>query len=104
MRPRPHPRAHPRPPRRPQRATAADAPGAPHGARQRGAARRREPEQFITHALADALGPQAGEDGGPEKPAPAPRWVAAAMVTNIVLLAIAGILALILLFVAWQGA
>ena len=60
--------------------------------------------QFITHALAGALGPQAGEEGGPEKPAPAPRWLAAAIVTNIVLLAIAGILALILLFVAWQGA
>jgi RNA polymerase sigma factor (sigma-70 family) len=59
--------------------------------------------QFITDTLAAAMGSN-GDGAEPRKPAPAPRWLPAAIVTNIVILAIAGILALILLLVAWDGA
>jgi RNA polymerase sigma-B factor len=52
--------------------------------------------QFITNALSAAVGWQ--RSGAP--PSRAPRWLPAAIVTNIVVLALAGIAALILLLVA----
>jgi RNA polymerase sigma-B factor len=68
--------------------------------------------QFIAHTLArevsrghtgeqNRLVPRAvrmQKDGGGESP----RWLPAAIVTNIVIVVVAGILALVLLFVAWQ--
>ena len=61
---------------------------------------------FITHTLADAVVQQGSEHGGDRdsgRRAPAPSWLAAAIVANIVVLAVAGILGAILLLVAWQG-
>jgi RNA polymerase sigma-B factor len=52
--------------------------------------------QFITNALSAAVGWQRSE----APPSRAPRWLPAAIVTNIVVLALAGIAALILLLVA----
>jgi RNA polymerase sigma-B factor len=55
--------------------------------------------QFITNTLAAAV----GWPGGKPR-APAPRWLPAAVVTNIVVVVIAGLVALTLLVVAWlQG-
>jgi RNA polymerase sigma factor (sigma-70 family) len=63
--------------------------------------------QFMTRALAAAVAWQEddgrGDLGAHRRPAPAPGWLPAAIVANIVVVAIAGILA-ILLLVAWQGA
>jgi RNA polymerase sigma-B factor len=54
--------------------------------------------QFITKALGVAVHPKRpGEPG-----APAPRWLPAAIVTNIVVVTVAGIAAVALLLVAWQ--
>jgi hypothetical protein len=39
---------------------------------------------------------------GPDSLRPSPRWLPAAIVTNMVLVAVAGIVAVILLLVAWQ--
>jgi hypothetical protein len=60
---------------------------------------------FITHLLADAVAWQ--EDGGGggagahRGEAPVPRWLPAAIVANIVVVAIAGIIGTILLLIAW---
>jgi RNA polymerase sigma factor (sigma-70 family) len=55
--------------------------------------------QFINNALSSALDdsepPAAGEQGQP-------RWLRAAIVTNIVVLALAALTAMVLLLVAWQ--
>jgi RNA polymerase sigma factor (sigma-70 family) len=61
---------------------------------------------FITHTLSTTVGAQEGgtEDGAHLPPAQAPRWLRAALVVNIAVLTIAGILAIVLLLVAWQGA
>jgi len=59
--------------------------------------------QFITKTLAATLSSAHGEVGGDEKPASAPRWLQAAVVTNIVVLIIAAILAAIMLLVAWHA-
>jgi RNA polymerase sigma-B factor len=63
--------------------------------------------QFITNTLAAAMDWQQaddqGERAGSEDQAPAPRWLSAAIVTNIVVVVIAGIVAVILLLVAWQN-
>ena len=64
----------------PQRATAAaDAPGAPHGARQRGAARRREPEPIHHSRAGGRPWPASWRGWWTRKPAPLragsrPRW------------------------------
>jgi RNA polymerase sigma-B factor len=55
--------------------------------------------QFITNTLSAAI---AWNSNGEREPAPPPRWLPAAIVTNIVVVAIAGVIALVLLFVAWQ--
>jgi RNA polymerase sigma-B factor len=52
--------------------------------------------QFITNALSSAVGWQRGDEPEPRSPP----WLPAAIVTNIVILALAGIAALILLLVA----
>jgi hypothetical protein len=73
-----------------------------------GAAQREEVSlnHFMTRALAAAVAWQENDGGGDRgvhrRPAPAPSWLPAAIVANIVVVAIAGILAMILL-VAWQG-
>jgi RNA polymerase sigma factor (sigma-70 family) len=63
---------------------------------------------FMTRALAAAVAWQetngGGDRGADRRPAPTPGWLPAAIVANIVVVAIAGILAVILLLVAWQGA
>ena len=75
-----------------------------------GAAKREEVSlnQFMTRALAAAVPWQENDAGGDRgahrRPASAPGWVPAAIVANIVVVAIAGILAMILLLVVWQGA
>jgi RNA polymerase sigma-B factor len=62
--------------------------------------------QFITNTLSAALSwhqpdqQEPAEDVRPREAAP--RWLPAAIVTNIVVVAIAGIIAIILLVVAWQ--
>ena len=63
--------------------------------------------QFITNALTAAVGWQATDDqqetGAPARPrSPAPRWLRVAIVVNLVVLAIAVVLAAILLIAAWQ--
>jgi RNA polymerase sigma-B factor len=68
--------------------------------------------QFITNALAAAVGwrrpgeedRQAIETGRSEEAISgrSPRWLPAALITNIVIVVVAGILALVLLLVAWQ--
>jgi RNA polymerase sigma-B factor len=62
--------------------------------------------QFITNTLAAAMSWQrtgGHESGGEAEPRPpSPRWLPAAIVTNIVVVAIAGVVAVILLLVAWH--
>jgi RNA polymerase sigma-B factor len=60
--------------------------------------------QFITNTLAAAVSWQkAGKDGvGGADPRQSPRWLPAAIVSNMVVVALAGIVALVLLIVAWQ--
>ncbi len=70
--------------------------------------------QFITNSLAAAVGwrqphaeapdeePMTEERPSPERQGSQPRWLRAALVTNIVVVAVAGIVAVILLLVAWQ--
>jgi RNA polymerase sigma-B factor len=62
--------------------------------------------QFITNTLAASLSwhhPENHEGGGEgRQAAEAPRWLPAAIVTNLVVVAIAGIIAVILLVIAWQ--
>jgi hypothetical protein len=74
--------------------------------------------QFITNSLAAAVGWRRPEaEGGTDDPpaseqvpsAPAaepenapPRWLRAALVTNVIVVAIAGVVAVVLLLVAWQ--
>lgn len=54
--------------------------------------------QFITNTLASALRWQSdGQEDGTQ-----PRWLRAAIVTNIVVVVIAGVIALSLLIIAWQ--
>jgi RNA polymerase sigma-B factor len=54
--------------------------------------------QFITNTLAASL-----HWHSEEAPAPtSPRWLPAALVTNIVVVVIAGVIAIVLLIVAWQ--
>jgi RNA polymerase sigma factor (sigma-70 family) len=71
-----------------------------------GAAHREEVSlnQFMTRALAAAVAWQENDVGGDHaahrRPAPAPGWLPAAIVANIVVVAIAGILAMILLLIA----
>ena len=72
-----------------------------------GAAQREDVSlnHFITDLLADAVAWQ--EDGGgsgagaQRRETPVPRWLLAAIVANIVAVAIAGIIGMILLLVAW---
>lgn len=72
-----------------------------------GAAQREEVSlnHFMTRALAGAVAWQENDGGGDRgahrRPAPAPGWLPAAIVANIVVVAIAGILAMILLLVLW---
>jgi RNA polymerase sigma factor (sigma-70 family) len=60
---------------------------------------------FMTRALATAVPWQENDGGGDRganrRPAPTPGWLPAAIVANIVVVAAAGILAMILLLVAW---
>jgi RNA polymerase sigma-B factor len=61
--------------------------------------------QFITNTLAAAMRwhrPDGQALEPDEEPRTSPRWLPAAIVTNIVVVAIAGIVALVLLVVAWQ--
>lgn len=71
--------------------------------------------QFITNSLAAAVGwrqqatdddadaePDADASGEPTRASTQPRWLRAALVTNIVVVALAAIAAVILLIVAWQ--
>ena len=61
--------------------------------------------QFITNTLAAAMRwhrPHGEALEPDEEPRTSPRWLPAAIVTNIVVVAIAGIVALVLLVVAWQ--
>jgi RNA polymerase sigma-B factor len=60
--------------------------------------------QFITNALASAVRWHQSSGGDPAQPErrTAPRWLPVAIVTNVVVMAIAAIVALILLIVAWQ--
>jgi RNA polymerase sigma-B factor len=62
--------------------------------------------QFITNTLAAAVSWQQADDVGNGGEAgsrePAPRWLSAAIVTNIVVVAVAGVVAVILLLVALQ--
>jgi RNA polymerase sigma factor (sigma-70 family) len=75
-----------------------------------GAAQREEVSlnHFMTSTLAAAVAWQENDGGGDRgahrRRAPAPGWLPHAIVANIVVVAIAGILAMILLLVAWQGA
>lgn len=75
-----------------------------------GAAQREEVSlnQFITRLLAAAVAWQENDDGGDRgahrRPAPAPGWLPVAIVANLVVVALAGILAMILLLTSWQGA
>jgi RNA polymerase sigma-B factor len=63
--------------------------------------------QFITNTLAAAIGwGQRDEDVQHDaEPAPSgpPRWLRAAVVTNIVIVVVAGVLAVVLLVMAWQS-
>jgi len=54
--------------------------------------------QFITNTLAAALGWNSDSEPRPT----APKWLPAALVTNVVVVALAGVIALVLLIVAWQ--
>ena len=58
--------------------------------------------QFITNTLAASMGwhVEGGEAPGAPAGQPPPRWLPAALVTNIIVIAIAGLLALALLVVA----
>jgi len=58
--------------------------------------------QFITNALSAAVGwhTEGGESPGANAPPPAPSWLPAALVTNIVVILIAGVVALVLLVIA----
>jgi RNA polymerase sigma-B factor len=59
--------------------------------------------QYITNALSAAVGwHSASEARAPQQPPSTPRWLPAAIVTNIVVVVVAGLVALILLVVAWQ--
>jgi RNA polymerase sigma-B factor len=61
--------------------------------------------QFITNTLSAAMKWRQADDQanrGPDPLRPSPRWLPAAIVTNMVLVAVAGIVAVILLLVAWQ--
>jgi RNA polymerase sigma-B factor len=70
--------------------------------------------QFITNSLAAVVGwgqphteapdeeAAADEQPAPKQQGSPPRWLRAALVTNIVVVALAGIVAVILLLVAWQ--
>ena len=53
--------------------------------------------QFVTNALSAAV---AGDRGGKPDRSPAPRWLPAAIVTNIVVLVVTGVVAIVLLLVA----
>jgi RNA polymerase sigma-B factor len=72
-----------------------------------GAAQREDVSlnHLITHLLADAVAWQEDGGGGGEgahrREAPVPRWLPAAIVANIVVVAIAGIIGTILLLFAW---
>jgi RNA polymerase sigma-B factor len=58
--------------------------------------------QYITNALSAAVGwHSAAEAREPQQPS-TPNWLPAAIVTNIVVVVVAGLVALILLVVAWQ--
>jgi RNA polymerase sigma-B factor len=63
--------------------------------------------QFITNTLAAAMGWGQQDDAllPHDKPAqrPAPSWLRAAIVTNIVIVVVAGVLAVVLLVLAWQS-
>jgi RNA polymerase sigma-B factor len=54
--------------------------------------------QFITNTLAASMRWHAEREAAPAPP----RWLPAALVTNIVVVVIAGLIALVLLIVAWQ--
>jgi RNA polymerase sigma-B factor len=58
--------------------------------------------QFITNTLAAAMGwhTEGGEAPGASAPPQAPRWLPAALVTNIIVIVIAGLVALALLVIA----
>jgi RNA polymerase sigma-B factor len=58
--------------------------------------------QFITNALSAAVGwhTEGGESPGANAPPAAPSWLPAALVTNIVVILIAGVIALVLLVIA----
>ncbi len=69
--------------------------------------------QFITNSLAAVVGwrqPADDAAAAPSQPADAepasadaqPRWLRAALVTNIVVVALAAIVAVVLLVIAWQ--
>jgi RNA polymerase sigma-B factor len=68
--------------------------------------------QFITNSLSAAVSwRRPGEEGAPGAPtdvsegpskASSPRWLPAALVTNLVIVIVAGILAVLLLLLAWQ--
>lgn len=68
--------------------------------------------QFITSALAAAVGWRIGEDAAPAKPKPAPadaesgrsqsRLLSIALAANFAVVAIAGAIAVALLVIAWQ--
>jgi RNA polymerase sigma factor (sigma-70 family) len=58
--------------------------------------------QYITNALASTVGWNREGGAAPEPREPAPRWLPAALVTNIVVVLIAGAVALVLLVVALQ--
>lgn len=61
--------------------------------------------QFITNALSSAVGWGTGANGNgkPAEPAAGPRWLRAAIVANLVLLAVVGVVAVVLLLIAWQS-
>jgi RNA polymerase sigma-B factor len=54
--------------------------------------------QFITNTLAASMRWHAEQEAAPEPP----RWLPAALLTNIVVVVIAAVIALVLLIVAWQ--
>jgi RNA polymerase sigma-B factor len=56
--------------------------------------------QFITNTLSASV----GWHSSAEPPAPTPRWLPAAVVTNIVVVVIAGLVAIALLLIAWLQA
>ena len=55
--------------------------------------------QYITNTLAASMHWHAEQ----EPAEPPPRWLPAMLVTNIVVVVIAGVVALVLLIVAWQN-